>query len=137
METSSDVTFSSTHNGRHKSADDAVQYIPAEELDEEVVAHSELWKWVDAPVFVPRKTNLPSNQTEQDTNAGESKRFLVLVCIPNSSTKLICRFHQAIMICYPINSPPVLKLIFKIRYFEGGGRSNLIEFLTNFITVCS
>jgi len=55
LETSSGVQFSSSHSTRVKSADDAVQYIPAEELDEEVVAHSELWKWIDAPVFIPRK----------------------------------------------------------------------------------
>ena len=55
----SDGQFSTLLNPRHKSADDAVHHIPAEQLDEEVVAHSELWKWVDAPVFVPRKPAVP------------------------------------------------------------------------------
>ena len=65
-EITSDTHFPTSHNTRVKSADDAVQYIPAEELDEEVVAHSEMWKWVDAPVFVPRKPAASSaTQSEQ------------------------------------------------------------------------
>ena len=62
---------STSYAPRHKSADDAKQYAPAEELDKEVVEHSELWKWVDAPVFVPRKPFAPSaGQYNQPNSAG-------------------------------------------------------------------
>uniref|UniRef100_H2ZC76 HTH La-type RNA-binding domain-containing protein n=1 Tax=Ciona savignyi TaxID=51511 RepID=H2ZC76_CIOSA len=44
---------------RHRSVDEASSY--PQPIQEELVAHSELWKWVDAPSFIPKRTTATAN----------------------------------------------------------------------------
>ena len=39
--------------------------------DDDKVAHSELWKWVDAPVFVPKKSTEKLKEDQSNSNSGD------------------------------------------------------------------
>ena len=47
-----------------------------EELNHDVVAHSELWKWVDAPVFVPKKSVNATQESEKNFHPGSEYHFI-------------------------------------------------------------
>jgi len=62
--TSEECAGPPTRRARHRSAE-----LPAtantcarEEVSDEVIAHSELWKWVDTPGFVPGKPFSPKSE---------------------------------------------------------------------------
>jgi len=46
------------------------QYQASEEVSEELLARSEMWKWVDAPVFIPKKTLTPAQESEKLSHSG-------------------------------------------------------------------
>ncbi|CAK8697371.1 unnamed protein product [Clavelina lepadiformis] len=57
--TSEEFAHSPSHGVQYHSINDAHAPPLPEEVSNEVVAHSELWKWVDAPGFVPGKPFVP------------------------------------------------------------------------------
>nr|XP_026693337.1 la-related protein 1B isoform X2 [Ciona intestinalis] len=56
---------------RQRSVEDAP--LNPKPIQEEIVAHSELWKWVDAPSFVPKRSVSTSNETCPSVNTVPAK----------------------------------------------------------------
>ncbi|XP_078494265.1 la-related protein 1 isoform X2 [Ciona intestinalis] len=59
---------------RQRSVEDAS--INQKPIQEEIVAHSELWKWVDAPSFVPKRSVSSSNETCPSVNTVPAKTHM-------------------------------------------------------------
>ena len=47
------------------------QYQASDEVSEDLLARSEMWKWVNAPVFIPKKSGTATQETEKLSHSGQ------------------------------------------------------------------